>query len=443
MSAVETTRLNREDFVSWLATSLSDRVVRPLRDSAGLEKPTDVVLAWADDAAAERPVICLPQSRMKDLLAFVFTYTDLRPFSAFFHVLPIDLISILQSKACNDTRRPALARCVTGAAMSEAWITSARTAGRPKNVFQLLTSSLSAALGQVVLAGYGEAALKWTLQEWIELRTAPGDILRQHSVEETIAPWRLLLPAGGEAPQPPSLEDDLIASFLSEALLRGSIQPEMLQLLAPLAKSLDLPALLASSREERINRFNDVIADLKLRGARGTGAEFLAGLMLAIAGNGSFELLRSAREFDGWLDGAVTWFGFCAALFEESNILSYATSSGRRLVRDISLIKDPFTPPIADIASTELKFLFDKDAISLIATHSPNSFKVEILPNVVSSVNDVVPDDAIRRRNRSEMLLQSLEEASYSIDRARQIALGPDGNGTEGLFVKPIRRRKR
>lgn len=443
MSAVETIRLNREDFVSWLGTALSDGLVRPVRDSAGPEKPTDVTLAWAREAAASWPAVCVPQGQIQDLFAFVFTYTKARPFSAFFHVLPLGLISVLQPRRDDETNRIALAKCVAGAAMSETWIASARNGDRPTNVFPLLLSSLSATLGQVVLAGYDERAFEWALHEWIELRRLPSDIFRPQSVDAMSALWRLLLPAS-ETSQPRSREDGLIASFVSRALIRGSVQPEMFRQLAPLAGSVDLLALLASSREERINRFNEVVTDLKRRSERGTSAEFLAGLMLAIAGNGSFELLRSAREFDGWLDGAVTWFGFCAALFEESNILTYANSAGRRLVRDISRINNPFTPPYADIASNEFRFLVGNDALSQIATRSPRSFDVEILPNVVSRVTDAAPENGRRGRDQTDMLLRSLEEAGHLIDRARQIALRSDGvDAKEGSLIKPPRRGKR
>ena len=442
MSTVETVRLNREDFVSWLAKALSGNPIQPARGAAGPEKSTDVTLAWMREGPDSWPVVCVPQAQIQDLFAFVSTYTKARPFSAYFRVLPLGLVSVLKPRRDAESKRSALARCVAGAAMAETWVTSAREADRPRNVFSLLLSSLSATLGRVVLAGYDEAAFDWALQEWVELRSRPGDILRKQDVKASSAPWRLLLSAAATSSRPLSGESDLIASFVSMALVRGSVQPEMLRRLAPLSGTVDLLALLSSSREERITRFNSVVADLKLRSELGAEAAFLAGLMLAIAGNGSFELLRSARQFEGWLDGAVAWFGFCAALFEEGNILTYANSAGRRLVRDVSQFDDPFAPPRADIASSEFRFLFGSDALSQIVTHAPGAFDIEILPNVVTRVIGAASEEDDRRRHETDMLLRNLTEAGYLIDRARHIAMGVDRDEKQGFLLKPPRQTK-
>lgn len=443
MSSVETLRLNREDFVGWLAVAFSDGSVWPTQGSAGPERPTDVTLARAQGDSAGWPAVCVPQAQIQDLLAFVFTYTKARPFSAFFHVIPLDLVSVLRPTRTQWANRSMVARCAAGAAMAETWMASARNADRPRNVFPLLLSSLAATLGQVALAGYDEPALDWTVREWIDLRRPSGDIFRQQSVEGATAPWRIILSPPGSATTRRSPDDELVASFMSEALGRGSVRPEMLRRLAPLAGPVDLAALLVSSREERINRFNEVLSDLKGRGEGGVGAEFLAGLMLAIAGNGSFDLLRSAREFDGWLDGAVTWFGICAALFQESNILTYAASAGRRLVRDISRTHEPSAPPCADLASCEFRFLVGNDALAQIATSSSQSYDVEILPNVVNRVTYAAPEPDRRRHNQTGMLLQSLDEASYLIDRARRLTLGSDEDGEPAASTKPPRRGRR
>ncbi|GAA0325523.1 hypothetical protein GCM10009087_39810 [Sphingomonas oligophenolica] len=439
MIAMETVRLNREDFVSWLAKALSGVPVKANAGRSGGEKPGDVTLAWARDKADAWPVLSVRQSQIHDFYAFVSTYTKVRPFTAFFRVLPFELISVLQPR---DSLIDGIAgaKCVAGAAMAEAWVASDREADRPKNVLPLLLSSLSASLGKTVLAGYDEAAFDWVLKEWAELRRQPGDTLRTQDIEGASKPWRILLTASANPRHTRTDDNGLIADFLATALARGSIQPDMLRSLDPLAGQVDLMGLLAASREERINRFNEMVADLKRRSDRGLRSEFVAGLMLAIAGNGSFELLRSAREFDGWLDGAVTWFGICAALFEESNVLTYGNSAGRRLVRDFARVDNPFTPPRADINSSELRFMTNGEAFQL-ATHAPNCLDVELLPNVLSRVSEAAPED-FTRRDETELLLRNLDEAGYLIDRARQLASGYVRGERQRSLFKPTRSRQ-
>lgn len=438
MTSIERVRLNREDFVSWLGKAISGVATMPRASSSGQDKPTDVTLV-APQGAKASPVVCIPQAQIHDFFAFVSTYTKVRPFSAFFRVLPMELISVLERGDTIVENEFSVAKCVAGGAMAEAWIASARESDRPKNVFPLLLASLSSALGQAVFAGYDQDVSDWIVSEWVELRKQPIDPFRTQDIDGTTIAWKMMGSAVNSSKAPTGGDADLIVRFLSDAVAVGTIQPAMLRVVAPLSSGADFETLIAASREERINRFNDVVSDLKRRSDRGLRSEFLAGLMLAIAGNGSFDLLRSAREFDGWLDGATTWFGICAALFDEGNLLTYGNSAGRRMVRDIMVREHPFEPPRADINSSEYRFLSFEEAFQS-TTHAPNSLDVELLPGVVSRVSATTPQDSDRRRDEAEMLLKSLDEAGYLIDRARHVALGLANGDRHTAQYKPSRR---
>jgi hypothetical protein len=378
---------------------------------------------------------------MHDLFAFLSTYTKVHPFSAFFRVLPLELISVLEARGSESEYDLGLAKCVAGAAMAEAWMASARDSDRPKNVFPVLLGSLSSVLGQTVLAGYDQAAADWILSEWTELRKQPDDPFRAQDLAGASVAWRIVSSAVGTSAIDDGLEAGAIGQFLSSALAVGAIRPDLLKQLAPLSPGVDLSRLLAAPREERIHRFNEVVADLKRRSDRGLRSEFIGGLMLAIAGNGAFDQLRSAREFDGWLDGATTWFGICAALFEESNVLTYGNSAGRRLVRDLLNREDPFRPPHADMNSSEYRFLTFTDALQL-STHAPNVVDIELLPNVISRVGAASHQNGDRRRDDVEMILKTLDEAGYLINRARHVAIGFGDGERQGSLYKPSGRQR-
>jgi len=441
MTAVERVRLNREDFVGWLGKALSGAASLPRTSSGGPEKPTDVTLVAPRHQSNRWPIICVAQAQVHDLFAFLSTYAKVRPFSAFFRVLPLELISVLEGWDGESENNLVLAKCIAGAAMAEAWVASARDSDRPKNVFPILLASLSSALGQAVLARYDQAATDWILAEWTELRKQPDDAFRAQDIDGASVAWRIVSSAVGTSAVNVGGDAGVIGHFLSSALAAGAIRPDLLKQLAPISAGVDFVTLLAASREERINRFNEIVADLKRRSDRGLRSEFVAGLMLAIAGNGAFEQLRSAREFDGWLDGATTWFGICAALFEESNVLTYGNSAGRRMVRDLLNREDPFEPPHADMNSSEYRFLTFSDALQS-STHAPNALDVELLPNVMSRVSAASHKDVDRRPDDVEMLLRTLDEAGHLIDRARHVAIGVAGGERQGSLYKPSGRRR-
>lgn len=440
MTSIKRVRLNREDFVSWLGNALSGAVTMPQTSNSRTEKPTDVTLVAPNGDVKASPVICIPQAQMHDLFAFVSTYTNVRPFTAFFRVLPLELISVLECGDAVIENKLTIAKCVAGAAMAEAWIASARDSDRPKNAFPLLLASLSSVLGQAVLGGYNQDVSDWIVREWVELRMQPSDPFPAQDINGTSVAWKMMGSAVGSSNRASEKEDDiLIIRFLSHAIAAGAIQPAALRIVAPLSSGADFETLIEASREERINRFNNVISDLQRRRDRGLRAEFVAGLMLAIAGNGSFDLLRSAREFDGWLDGATTWFGICASLFDEGNLLAYGNSAGRRMVRDILVRRHPFEPPQADINSSEYRFLSFGKALQS-TTHAPNSLDIELLPGVLSRVSALVPQDNTRRREDAEMLLRTLDEVGLLMDRARLVALGLADGDRQRAQSKPPRR---
>jgi hypothetical protein len=442
MTVITVRRLSREDFVNWMAEAMAGAPAQPREAGTQGTKSNDVTLAWPESQSDARPIICVAERQLQEFFAFVSTYTtNIRPFTAYFRVMPLELIEILEHRGQKPRNEMQLARMIAGASIAEIWMAAARQAERPSYVLPLLQSSLSSVLGQSVLAGYGERSFDWALHEWIATRAGPVDSARNRNVESSSLAWRHVHLAAALSRRSTEAYSTPIAAFLASAMEARSIRPDMLRPLSAIAgPKLDLVKLLASSREERISRFNATLSDLKERGDSGVQSEFLAGLLLAMAGNGSFDMLRSAREFGGWLDGAATWFGICAALFEESNVLGYANSAGRRIVRDLIRRDDPFDLPRADIASTELRFIeSSKTDIGQLGVAGPRSIEVEILPNVVTRILSREEGQSRGNAEEREMLLRTLDEMSYLASRARRILVDREGEERQGDLYKPRR----
>ena len=432
MIAITARRLSREDFVKWMADALVGIPTLPRDTKYQPSKSGDVTLAWPDFQSNARPIVCVAERQLQEFYAFVSTYSAaVRPFSAYFRVIPLELSDVLEQSRRERRNEMQLARMIAGASIAEIWMAAARRTGRLSNVLPLLQSSVSFVLGQIVLAGYGSNAFEWALHEWTATRAGQVDLESNRGLVATIMAWRQVYLATNSTRKGPRDVDGPIAAFISEAVESRAIRPDLLRSLSGIGGAdVDLTKLLVASREERIGRFNETLADFRRRGENGLSSEFLAGLMLAIAGNGSFEMMRSAREFDGWLDGAVIWFGICAALFEESNVLEYANSAGRRIVRDLLRRDDPFDLPTADICSTELRFVGSNSRAEngQLGLHGSNSVEIEILPNVVTrALLQEGAQSAVDLEGR-DMLLRTLDEMSHLAARARRILADRNGD---------------
>ncbi|WP_421362410.1 hypothetical protein [Agrobacterium rosae] len=421
MTTIAIRALNREQFVHWMSSALSGAPVQPRDGLSSSAKNAEVVLAWPEGLVDARPVVCVARGKFQDFFAFVSTYlTNVQPYTAYFRVIPLELLGNLEHDRAAFPKNFKVAKIMAGASIAEAWLAAASTGERPSSVLPVVRSTLSSVLGQCVIAGYDPMAFDWAVDEWLAMRSMQRESTVGSAIEASSNAWRHIH-AAVSSNTSGKLQGGIV-DFLSVALDVGTINGEALRHAARVTNSaVDLRSMLVASREERVGRFNTLLADLKNRSRLGIEDEFLAGLMLAIVGNGSFEMLRSAREFQGWLDGAATWFGVCAALFEESNLLGYANSVGRRMVRDVLREPDKFGVVSADIASIELRFIASSKAdLSGLAVGGAGSLDVEILPNVVSRLALQENGQELQRAEDYQIMSSALDEIARLTDRARK-----------------------
>ncbi|TCQ14628.1 hypothetical protein [Rhizobium sp. PP-CC-3G-465] len=423
MTLITVRTLSREQFVHWMSLALAGAPVQPEEGLRFNAKDGEVMLAWPEGITDARPIVCLERGKFRDFFAFVSTYFgNVQPYTAYFRVLPLELLESLKHERVAFPKSLEVAKIAAGASIAEAWLGAAKNGDRATSVVPPVRSTLSSVLGQCVLAGYEPVALDWVLNEWLQIRSIGQDIAVGPSTEASSNAWQYIHAAISR--NGPGRLQGGIVEFLSVALDVGTINGEALHYAARATGSgVDLRSMLVASREERVGRFNKLLSEMKSRRRFGVDDEFLAGLMLAIAGNGSFDMLRSAREFEGWLDGAATWFGVCASLFEESNVLGYAHSVGRRMVRDILVESDLFGMVSADISSTELRFISSGKAdLSSVIIGGSASIDVEILPNVVSRLALRGTGQAQQRVEDYEVISGALDEIVRLAERARKIS---------------------
>jgi hypothetical protein len=424
-------RLSRDEFVAWMG---GDHRMAAEHRPAPTKPPYEdgaVTLLWDESEAgnAGQPLIAVPSDGMRDFFAFVGTYiATYRPYSTFFRVVPIEIIPALEERRVlvGDVLRR-VASVVAGSALSEVHL---RTGGRGVSTraqMPTIMATLSASLGQAVIAGYPSGVLDWLAKQWHAIhRRTNGSVPEQAETDQIVLIWKLISDATREgisdAPSPLGRSHRIIARFLADAIRsRGVDKALLLSLASSMSVNVDPAKILASSREERIRAFNDFVVSLDPSSHDPLPGQFLAGLLLAISGNGALDLLRSSKELANRSPISIVWFGVCAALFEESNVLTTANCVGRRLVRDLQRPQGLFDPPRADLNSYEYILLRrETGALDQVNSQSADSLEIELMANVTTSTAKYDENRDARFAEDVEVLAESLQEIRSVVERAQR-----------------------
>lgn len=221
---------------------------------------------------------------------------------------------------------------------------------------------------------------------------------------------------------PSSRSERAILQFLIDAIQGQKLDKALLSLLtSSMSASIDAGKVLLASREDRIKAFNDFVVSIESSSLDLLSNQFMAGLLLAIAGNGSFDLLRSGRESLRRFPSSIVWFGICASLFDDSNILTTADCAGQHLVRDMQRPHELFDIPWSDLNSYEYRVLRrNVAALEQLSSRNHESLQVELLANATTYVIKGSGSRDLGLADDVEVLATSLQEIRSVVERAQR-----------------------
>src|SRR5882757_2287918 len=104
MTKFSSAELTRDEFLGWMSGDRGTQLDQFPASSRTSREEGGVTLLWDKSEAGNQgqPLIAVPGDELRDFFAFVATYvTTFRPYSAFFRIVPIEMIAGLE-----DLRRP-------------------------------------------------------------------------------------------------------------------------------------------------------------------------------------------------------------------------------------------------------------------------------------------------------------------------------------------------
>ena len=434
---LEATVVDTDAFLGWLAGKPAGQ--RQRYSAASLRKGMvnrfcAIVYSPKNSEAAEAGlVLVVDQARYRDFFAFISTYvTEYSPLSAYYRVLSSDHLALLDADpnfGFVDEEHFRRLIGFTGVAIAEAAI---YVQGRGYDDGKGLTvTTVMASYSAVVLQGLfagPNVNISEIGRKWVAFRSMVGGEKLALPPERIERFWDIVRAAFfSSSPGGRGDDRELLIRNLRRVIETGRVDDELLFEFLERVPELNLKlSRLRGPREERARTIREAVEVLsESRRIDGELRDALVGLLLSILGDGSFKFLSLALSNATMLPMAPMWFAAWSGAQRSTDMMTFNSGLGRRLVRDLYVNKDRFSVPVDDISLEELQIAAPH--LDALPRAFPNSLSVEIYPNVSSrqglhklptSVSQTIPEltgevsELRRLLAQSSAVLARIEDAT-------------------------------
>lgn len=328
--------------------------------------------------------IAVHAKHMREFLAWASTIIGgYRPFTAFFKVITRE-----QTALALVPREPSLGGFLNGfVGLIVGEMLSQGTGVKSFASLSLLTcqSTYSYSFARSLALGYGifDNNIDPVSAEWSLARSLTKQPIRKLSDETLRTALHVLggLARGsglldkGDAPS-------LIREMCRELYSQGEITNTWRLTMEQIPSSAILWNEMKGPREQRVRAFERALKELNQMDA--LTASFVAGVLANQIAPGTFEHLELLTPYLRLYPMAVVWYGLCAGLHPDSEVLHVGNCLGRRLARDL-LAGDPIVSrPKYDISVRELEVYLDRQEPVEFRAASQSHIAVELLPGVAA-----------------------------------------------------------
>lgn len=412
-----------------------------------------ICLVWRGELTAktEPPLIVVPERNLKEFFAFSSTYVStISPITAFFRVVSLEqLASVSHSQAEFDLGKTVVTtETLAGVLIAETYLQMGDwTRSLDSVTIQACLATISASVAMGVAKGFGPGEVEDVVRSWDRARRLITDEPLRVSPDVVGEFWFDVLTAFLEPlsrRKKSARFAPIIADLLQSQSIDNSFEPRAWrELVAEIPDVKDALIKMQGSREERVRGFDKYSAillasdhvDIKLR-------EFVAGALLTMVSEGSFDYMPLCEVFEKSLPKAVLWFGLLSSISRQGHVLVAGNSLGRRVSKLIATGSDIFSSPQDDISLAELEVVASAERRGdlPVRTVHQSLISVEIYPGVSAryrlakggSRHEADVRDSLRNS-------EDIRELRYLLGRAARMVDRLDAAQAD-LFEKPYRK---
>jgi hypothetical protein len=382
---MKTSELSRVEFLRWLAELDGGKPeVSDLPTAA--RRGGEITLIWFDASASALPLIGVRAADLREFLAFTSTYVGTYvPFTAFFRVIPLEMVDFLPRFDGGGSRDGAAEAALIGVAIAEAALQTGIPTARvvDLNVQSCLTTSGVVAARSMEL-GYSNSMAALAVERWHSVRATLSATQPWAEADRTGMFWSTVL--AKLAPEPSSEFDrnSKVSLFLDDAMRSGSRGHDIaVDALSPfISDTNELVVMLRASRENRVRALEQIAAKISSSATSLIEAEMILGFAAAQVAEGSFAYLPLILRYEKKYPLSCLWFGMFCGLRQGSDVLTAGDCLGRRVLRHIRKIAGLLPDIDADINYEEFLLLSNDFKRRKIRTDIQSMVSVELLPGV-------------------------------------------------------------
>lgn len=403
--------LSRQGFLEWVASTR--RPASSLGGRSGTGRG-DVSLIWLDSNLNGEPIVAVAADEMREFLAFTATYVGTyTPFTAFFRVIPRELVEYLPDRPL--PIQGSIKRAIVGATICDAAIQSRLTEKRLTEIsIQACYGAPSAVVLNACLLGYDSNLSLSALDRWRSVRSSISNAELVMPVARIQQFWTIALDAFfPNADRSIKGGGDLeLSAFLSSTIASGGVATNSgwKGLLQWAPEVEDIAGKLRGTREQRVRALDAVVRDLQNSKLTTKQKEMIVGYVTAQVAEGSFNYLPLAGRIASDLPLAPVWFGLFAGLNENSDVLTAGDCLGRRIERHFATDRNVLPPLNSDVSYEEYLLLSQEGRTASLRTEHQSILDVELMPGVTGRFRLSRPVRASEETERQGFSMQKLRK---------------------------------
>jgi len=354
-------------------------------DHLGEPEPLSVIAVWAQEPKREQdpPAFLLTaDGAERDWLSWLVTFApSLRPLTAFCRVMTarhfISRLATLREPDLGNVGNACIGLILGEVLASE---DGARRSKEPLTA-SACASVLSFALVRALAIHADEANTVDLAARWLAVRK----LTRQRDREIDIRSVYQVADTLGHVLRRESSSTPLATSPLADACRELADTGEITRThgISPL---LRLTPEMRGTREERVAIVERAV-ELSLGAPTGPEEAFAIGFLASRINPGTLThapLLGSVLRRH---PAAMLWYGVCAGLNRDGNIMAELGGVGRRVIRDLLTPVEMLSRPRVDVAANELELLLMGGRSDDFPVTSPTQLSVELDPGIWTVVN--------------------------------------------------------